>query len=125
LSQNLFTIIVTMAVLTTMAMPPMLRGGFGATAACAKRKRSVWSAREQEAKGFVPNLERLLLTVDGKRKRAIRLPARWPDRRVEEHAETDGAAAAGERQDRGKTMARIKNAGRRGEACRRAESAAE
>jgi Kef-type K+ transport system membrane component KefB/nucleotide-binding universal stress UspA family protein len=64
LSQNLFTIIVTMAVLTTMAMPPMLRWAL-ARLPMRKAEKERLEREEQEAKGFVPNLERPLLAVDG------------------------------------------------------------
>ena len=63
LSQNLFTIIVTMAVLTTMAMPPMLRWAL-ARLPMRKAEKERLEQEEMEAKGFVPNLERLLLAVD-------------------------------------------------------------
>jgi Kef-type K+ transport system membrane component KefB/nucleotide-binding universal stress UspA family protein len=63
LTQNLFTMIVAMAVTTTMAMPPMLRWGLSRVPMSeAERKRL--EREEIEAKGFVPNLERLLLAVD-------------------------------------------------------------
>jgi K+:H+ antiporter len=63
LTQNLFTMIVAMAVITTMAMPPMLRWGLSRVPmSAAERKRL--EREEIEAKGFVPNLERLLLAVD-------------------------------------------------------------
>ncbi len=63
LSQNLFTVIVTMAVLTTMAMPPMLRWSLGRLPP-SKAERERLEREELEAKGFVSNLERLLLAVD-------------------------------------------------------------
>ena len=63
LNQNLFTMIVAMAVITTMAMPPMLRWAL-ARCRCARRKSSGSSARRLEERGFVPNLERLLVAVD-------------------------------------------------------------
>ena len=44
-SQNLFTMIVAMAVITTMAMPPMLRWALARGCRCARRRRSGWSAR--------------------------------------------------------------------------------
>jgi Kef-type K+ transport system membrane component KefB/nucleotide-binding universal stress UspA family protein len=63
LSQNLFTMIVTMAVATTMAMPPMLRWSLSRLPmGDAERQRLEHEAFE--AKGFVANLERLLLAVD-------------------------------------------------------------
>jgi len=63
LSQNLFTMIVAMAVITTMAMPPMLRWGL-ARVPLRKEEKARLEREEFEAKGFVPNLERLLLAVD-------------------------------------------------------------
>jgi Kef-type K+ transport system membrane component KefB/nucleotide-binding universal stress UspA family protein len=63
LSQNLFTMIVAMAVVTTMAMPPMLRWGL-ARVPLRKDEKARLEREEFEAKGFVPNLERLLLAVD-------------------------------------------------------------
>jgi Kef-type K+ transport system membrane component KefB/nucleotide-binding universal stress UspA family protein len=63
LSQNLFTMIVAMAVITTMAMPPMLRWGLSRVP-LSKAEKERLEREEFEAKGFVPNLERLLLAVD-------------------------------------------------------------
>jgi Kef-type K+ transport system membrane component KefB/nucleotide-binding universal stress UspA family protein len=63
ISQNLFTMIVAMAVVTTMAMPPMLRWGL-ARVPLGKEERARLEREEFEGKGFVPNLERLLLVVD-------------------------------------------------------------
>ena len=63
LSQNLFTMIVAMAVATTMAMPPMLRWAL-ARVPMTKAEKARLEREEFEAKGFVANLERLLLTVD-------------------------------------------------------------
>ena len=64
LSQNLFTMIVAMAVVTTMAMPPMLRWAL-ARVPTGKEEKTRLEREEFEAKGFVSNLERLLLAVDG------------------------------------------------------------
>ena len=63
LSQNLYTMIVAMAVATTMAMPPMLRWAL-ARVPMSKAEKERLEREEFEAKGFVPNLERLLLAVD-------------------------------------------------------------
>ncbi|MBI1868412.1 MAG: cation:proton antiporter [Methylocystis sp.] len=63
LSQNLFTMIVAMAVTTTMAMPPMLRWGLSRVP-MGKGEKERLEREEFEAKRFVPNLERLLLAVD-------------------------------------------------------------
>jgi nucleotide-binding universal stress UspA family protein len=63
LTQNLFTMIVTMAVLTTLAMPPMLRWVL-VRLPLSKEEGARLEREEFEAKGFVANLERLLLAVD-------------------------------------------------------------
>ncbi|HXC54221.1 MAG TPA: cation:proton antiporter [Rhizomicrobium sp.] len=63
LTQNLFTLIVTMAVLTTMAMPPMLRRALGALPMGEDEKKRV-DREALDRRGFVTNLERLLLAVD-------------------------------------------------------------
>jgi len=63
LTQNLYTMIVTMAMLTTMAMPPMLRRALKGLPMDETEKRRVERERLDE-KGFVPNLERLLLAAD-------------------------------------------------------------
>lgn len=64
LNPNLFTMIVAMAVITTMAMPPTLRWAL-ARLPMSKQEKDRLAREEMEAKGFVPNLERLLLAVDG------------------------------------------------------------
>lgn len=63
LTQNLYTMIVTMALLTTMAMPPMLRAALAGLPMDESEKKRVEREKLDE-KGFVPNLERLLLAVD-------------------------------------------------------------
>lgn len=64
LSHDLFTMIVAMAVLTTMVMPPTLRWALARIPLSEDEERRI--AREAfAATGFVPNLERLLVTVDG------------------------------------------------------------
>jgi Kef-type K+ transport system membrane component KefB/nucleotide-binding universal stress UspA family protein len=63
LSQNLFTMVVTMAVLTTLAMPPMLRWSLARIPMRREEKERI-EREEFEAKGFMPNVERLLLAVD-------------------------------------------------------------
>jgi Kef-type K+ transport system membrane component KefB/nucleotide-binding universal stress UspA family protein len=63
LTQNLYTMIVTMAVITTMAMPPMLRAAL--TGLPMAKEEETRIAREiVDLKGFLPRLERLLLAVD-------------------------------------------------------------
>ena len=63
LSETLFTMIVAMAICTTMAMPPMLRWAL-ARVPMRKAEKERLAREEMEEKGFVPNLERLLLAVD-------------------------------------------------------------
>ena len=63
LSDNLFTMIVAMAIITTMAMPPTLRWAL-ARLPMRKDEKQRLEREEMETKGFVPNLERLLLAVD-------------------------------------------------------------
>jgi nucleotide-binding universal stress UspA family protein len=63
LSQNLFTMIVTMAIVTTMAMPPMLRAAL-AKLPMSKEEKERLEREEYEKRGFVANLERPLLAVD-------------------------------------------------------------
>jgi len=63
LTQDLFTMIVTMAMLTTIAMPPTLRWALGRIPMRKEEKQRL-EREELEQKGFVPNLERLLIAVD-------------------------------------------------------------
>ena len=63
LSQNMFTMIVTMAIVTTMAMPPMLRAALSRLP-LGKDEEERLEREEFEEKGFVANLERLLVAVD-------------------------------------------------------------
>ena len=63
LTQDLFTLIVGMAIVTTMAMPPMLRWSLKRLP-LRKRERLRLKREELDAKGFVTNLERLLLATD-------------------------------------------------------------
>ncbi len=63
LNKNLFTLIVTMAVVTTTAMPAMLRWALNRLP--MRKKEQVRLEREElDARGFVTNLERLLLAAD-------------------------------------------------------------
>jgi Kef-type K+ transport system membrane component KefB/nucleotide-binding universal stress UspA family protein len=63
LSQNLYTMIVTMAVVTTMAMPPMLRAALSGLPMSKEEETRI--AREaMDQRGFLPRLERLLLAAD-------------------------------------------------------------
>ena len=63
LSQNLYTMIVTMAVITTMAMPPMLRAALSGLP-MSKEEETRIGREAIDQKGFLPRLERLLLAVD-------------------------------------------------------------
>ncbi|PJG51570.1 potassium transporter [Bradyrhizobium forestalis] len=63
LSQNLFTMIVTMAIVTTMAMPPMLRAALARLPMNEEEKERL-EREEFEKRGFIANLERPLLAVD-------------------------------------------------------------
>jgi nucleotide-binding universal stress UspA family protein len=64
LSQNLFTMIVAMAVITTTAMPPTLRWALARLPMRREEKKRL-EREEYERNAFVPNLERILLAVDG------------------------------------------------------------
>ena len=86
LSQNLFTMIVTMAVITTMAMPPTLRWALSRLPMRKDEKQRL-EREEMEAKGFVPNLERLLLTVDESTNAKVGHAYRRHDRRWRRHAD--------------------------------------
>jgi len=66
LSQNLYTMIVTMAVITTMAMPPMLRAAL-AGLPMSKEEEARITRETVDRRGFLPQLERLLLAVDESR----------------------------------------------------------
>jgi Kef-type K+ transport system membrane component KefB/nucleotide-binding universal stress UspA family protein len=63
LSQNLFTSIVTMAVVTTMVMPPMLRWAV-ARLPMRPDEQERLDREDLEERGFVVKLERLLVAVD-------------------------------------------------------------
>jgi Kef-type K+ transport system membrane component KefB/nucleotide-binding universal stress UspA family protein len=63
LNQNLFTAIVAMAVITTMAMPPMLRWALARLPMDDDEKARL-EREEADARGFLPQVERLLLAVD-------------------------------------------------------------
>lgn len=63
LTQTLFTMIVTMAVLTTLAMPPTLRWALRRLP-MSKAEKERLDREEYEETGFVSNLERLLLAAD-------------------------------------------------------------
>jgi Kef-type K+ transport system membrane component KefB/nucleotide-binding universal stress UspA family protein len=63
ISHDLFTMIVTMAVVTTFAMPPTLRWALSRLP-LREEEQALLEQQEFDAKGFVPNVERLLVAVD-------------------------------------------------------------
>jgi Kef-type K+ transport system membrane component KefB/nucleotide-binding universal stress UspA family protein len=63
LSQTLFTMILSMALVTTMAMPPMLRWAL-ARVPLGEAEKERLEREEFEAQGFVTNMERLLVVAD-------------------------------------------------------------
>jgi Kef-type K+ transport system membrane component KefB/nucleotide-binding universal stress UspA family protein len=63
LSETLFTMIVTMALITTTAMPPTLRWALRRLP-MRKEERERLEREEFEQRAFVPNLERLLVVAD-------------------------------------------------------------
>jgi nucleotide-binding universal stress UspA family protein len=63
LSQNLFTMIVAMALITTLTMPPTLRWALQRLP-MRKEERERLEREEFEEKAFVSNLERLLVVID-------------------------------------------------------------
>src|SRR6202048_2469224 len=56
LSQNLYTVIVAMALITTLAMPPMLRWAL-ARVPMSRAEKERLEREESEAKQFIPNIE--------------------------------------------------------------------
>jgi K+:H+ antiporter len=63
INQDLFTMIVAIAVVTTLAMPPMLRWAL-ARLPLHEEEHERLEREAFEAKGFIPSVERLLLAVD-------------------------------------------------------------
>jgi Kef-type K+ transport system membrane component KefB/nucleotide-binding universal stress UspA family protein len=63
LNEDLFTSIVAMAVVTTMSMPPLLRWAL-ARVAITPDEAARLNREELESRGFVSNIERLLVAVD-------------------------------------------------------------
>ncbi|MCC7047640.1 MAG: cation:proton antiporter [Alphaproteobacteria bacterium] len=63
LTEDLFTMIVAMAIVTTLAMPPMLRWAL-ARLPLSDAEKARLEREEFEQRGFVPNLERLLVAAD-------------------------------------------------------------
>jgi Kef-type K+ transport system membrane component KefB/nucleotide-binding universal stress UspA family protein len=63
LNENLYTVIVAMAVVTTTAMPPTLRWALARLPLGAEEKKRL-EREEFETRGFVANMERLLIAAD-------------------------------------------------------------
>lgn len=63
LTQDLFTMIVTMAILTTLVMPPSLRWALSRLP-LGRDEQARLEREAFEAKGFVPNIERVLVATD-------------------------------------------------------------
>jgi len=63
LTHNLYTMIVTMAVITTMSMPPLLRWSLARVPMRSEEKARL-EKEELDAKGFVSRFERLLIAAD-------------------------------------------------------------
>jgi len=63
ITQDLFTMIVAVAVVTTMLMPPMLRKALS-DLPMSREERARLDREEMDARGFVGSVERLLLAVD-------------------------------------------------------------
>jgi len=63
INQHLFTMIVTMAIVTTLAMPPSLRWALSRLP-LRKEERSRLEREAFEAKGFLGHVERLLVAAD-------------------------------------------------------------
>jgi len=63
LNLQLFTAIVAMAVVTTMAMPPMLRWAFSRLP-LTEEERARLEREDFEARGFLSHIDRLLVAVD-------------------------------------------------------------
>ncbi|HEV2956915.1 MAG TPA: cation:proton antiporter [Xanthobacteraceae bacterium] len=63
LSESLYTVIVAMAVVTTTAMPPTLRWALARLPLGREEKKRL-EREEFEARGFVTNMERMLIAAD-------------------------------------------------------------
>src|SRR5438445_1943326 len=63
LTRSLFTMIVVMAIVTTLIMPPTLRWAFGRLPLTEEERKRL-DRRRVEAGDFVPGLERVLIAVD-------------------------------------------------------------
>lgn len=63
LTASVFTMIVTMAIVTTMMMPPMLRWALSRLPLTSAEKARL-NREEMDEKAFIPNLERMIIAVD-------------------------------------------------------------
>jgi Kef-type K+ transport system membrane component KefB/nucleotide-binding universal stress UspA family protein len=63
LTQNLYSMIVTMAVITTMAMPPMLRWALGRLPTSREEQKRL-DTEDIDSKGFVSRIDRVLVAGD-------------------------------------------------------------
>ena len=63
-SRNMFTLVVAMAIVTTMAMPPMLRWALKHIP-LDRSERTRIEREEIDARGFIGTVERLLVAADG------------------------------------------------------------
>jgi nucleotide-binding universal stress UspA family protein len=63
LSRDIFTLIVVMAITTTMITPPLLRWALTRIPPTGEEKERI-EKEKAEARDFVPHIERLLITVD-------------------------------------------------------------
>ena len=86
LNQNLFTMIVAMAVITTMAMPPTLRWAL-ARLPMRKEEKQRLEREELEAKGFVCQRSSVCWSRSTTAPTAIRIAHRRHCRRLHAHAD--------------------------------------
>jgi nucleotide-binding universal stress UspA family protein len=66
LNRDLYTLIVAMAIITTIAMPPTLRWALGRTTMRPEEQRRL-EKEEAEADQYVPKMERVLVLIDESR----------------------------------------------------------
>jgi Kef-type K+ transport system membrane component KefB/nucleotide-binding universal stress UspA family protein len=70
LNRELYTLIVAMAIITTIAMPPTLRGALGRAAMRPEEQRRL-EKEDAEADQHVPKMERVLVLIDESRNGAM------------------------------------------------------
>ena len=81
LNQQLFTVIVLMAVATTVCMPPLLRWALSRVPMRDEEKASL-EIDAAEEKDLLPKLERVLVGLDASDNGRSRSCARWTTRRL-------------------------------------------